>query len=230
MKIIIFGPNGSGKSTYGSLISNRLGLSSIEAGKMFREHVKNQTELGIEAQKFISEGKLVPNNITVPMVMDSVAFQDRWILDGYPRNVIQAESLWNEMKRKRVGIDYVININVDKEVAKTRMMGRRGCINDPHHPNNVSNPEIAPVNGKCQVCGSKVLTRPDDANEDVVNKRLEVFYDPGDGTMGAVAFFKARNGDEGSPKFIELDGEQSIEDSWRELQIMLGIGTKYAAG
>ena len=97
MNIIIFGPNGSGKGTQGSILQKELSLSPIESGNIFRENVKQQTDLGKRAQAFLRQGDLVPDEITIPMVLNCLAevrVQTGWLLDGFPRNVRKAQKLW----------------------------------------------------------------------------------------------------------------------------------------
>ena len=127
MNILAFGPNGSGKGTQGAIIKDKFGLDHIESGAIFREHIKGGTELGKKAKAYIDSGDLVPDEITIPMVLETLAkSKDKgWLLDGFPRSLAQAEALDKALAESGMALDYVIEIDLDRDIAKERIMGRR---------------------------------------------------------------------------------------------------------
>ncbi len=218
MNILIFGPNGSGKGTQGAIIQKKYKVAHVESGGIFRQNIKGGTELGMKAKEYIDKGELVPDGITIPMILDKLkenACSEGWLLDGFPRNVAQAEALDKALKDAGLNIDYVIEITLDRQVAKERIMGRRLCVNDNNHPNHVAFDAIKPVekDGKlvCRVCGGDLNTRADDQDETAIGKRHDIYYDDTTGTMAAVNYFKGLSGVNG-PKFISIDGSKSIDE------------------
>lgn len=212
MNILIFGPNGSGKGTQGSLVKKKFDLAHIESGGIFREHIGKGTDLGKKAKEYIDRGELVPDDITIPMVLDvlqKVGGQG-WLLDGFPRSIVQARKLAEALEKANMKLDVVIEILLPREVAKNRIMGRRLCVNDPNHPNNIFIDAIKPDGDKCRVCGGELKARADDQDEDAINKRHDIYYDTTTGTLAAAYFFKDKCA-AGACKYIELDGEGSID-------------------
>ncbi len=212
--ILAFGPNGSGKGTQGAIVKDKYGVNHIESGAIFREHIKGGTELGMKAKEFIDRGDLVPDDITIPMVLETLAKskESGWLLDGFPRSKAQAEALDKSLSEAGMKLDYVIEIELDREIAKERIMGRRLCANDNNHPNHIAFDAIKPVekDGKlvCRVCGGELSARADDQDEDAINKRHNIYYDTDTGTMAAVNYFKAAGG----AKVISVDGSISIKE------------------
>jgi adenylate kinase len=214
MNILIFGPNGSGKGTQGALIKKRFEVPHIETGVIFRQNIKNKTELGNKAKDFIDRGELVPDEITVPMILDRLQQQDcakGWLLDGFPRNLAQAEALSGALDQAGIKLDYVIEIVLSRDIAKKRIMGRRLCAVDNNHPNNIYIDAIKPIekNGKlyCRVCGSDQLSvRPDDQDEEAIDKRHNIYYDAKNGTLAAVNYFRNR------ARVIAVDGTPGVEE------------------
>ncbi|WP_243546438.1 adenylate kinase [Pseudodesulfovibrio tunisiensis] len=211
MNILIFGPNGSGKGTQGNLVKDKYSLDHIESGAIFRKHIGGGTELGLKAKEYINKGELVPDDITIPMVLDVLSGSTNgWLLDGFPRSLVQGEKLWEALQKDGVKLDYVIEIKLPREIAKARIMGRRLCENNANHPNNIGIPAIAPDGDKCRVCGGALSARDDDQDEEAINKRHNIYYDETTGTMAACNFYK--NMKDGGFKYIQLDGEQSINE------------------
>lgn len=213
MNILAFGPNGSGKGTQGAIIKDKYNIAHIESGAIFRKNIGEGTELGLKAKGYIDKGDLVPDDITIPMILNRLKEDDctgGWLLDGFPRNKVQAETLAKALKDEGMDLDYVLEIVLDRDVAKLRIMGRRLCVNDNNHPNHIAFDAIKPVekDGKlvCRVCGGDLLTRPDDQDEEAINKRHNIYYDDTTGTMAAVNVFKSLEG----PKVISVDGTSSI--------------------
>ncbi|HMB31872.1 MAG TPA: adenylate kinase [Desulfohalobiaceae bacterium] len=222
MNILIFGPNGSGKGTQGSLVKQKYNIAHIESGAIFRDHIGQGTELGKKAKEYIDQGELVPDEITIPMVLETLKNQGQngWLLDGFPRNIEQAKKLWDELQKAGMELDYVIEIVLDRQVAKNRIMGRRLCVNDPNHPNNVYIDAIKPDGDKCRVCGGELKTRSDDQDEEAIDKRHNIYYDTNSGTLAAAYFFKDL-AQKGKTNYIELDGEGDIQSIKEKLSTQL---------
>jgi len=224
MNILIFGPNGSGKGTQGAVVHKRYGVPHIETGVIFRENINKGTELGNKAKEFIDRGELVPDGITVPMILNRLRQEDcksGWLLDGFPRNSVQAEALWKALQEAGMKLDYIIEIVLDREIAKKRIMGRRLCATDNNHPNNIFIDAIKPAekdgNLVCRVCGCDKLTaRADDQDEVAIDKRHGIYYDEKSGTLAALNYFKAR------VKVLEVDGAPGVKEVSQALLAKLG--------
>ncbi|GFK94249.1 Adenylate kinase [Fundidesulfovibrio magnetotacticus] len=212
MNILIFGPNGSGKGTQGALVQKKYNLAHIESGGIFREHIKGGTDLGKKAQEYINRGDLVPDEITIPMVLETLKAKGAggWLLDGFPRNTVQAQKLWEALQQEGMKIDYVIEILLPREVAKNRIMGRRICKNDPNHPNNIFIDAIKPNGDVCRVCGGELSARADDQDEGAIGKRHDIYYDTNTGTLASAYFYRDLAPKAGF-KYIVLNGEGSID-------------------
>ncbi len=219
MNILAFGPNGSGKGTQGAIVKEKYGLDHIESGAIFREHIKGGSELGKKAKEYIDSGDLVPDDITIPMVLETLgkSKEKGWLLDGFPRSLAQAEALDKALTKQDMPLDYVIEIILDRQIAKERIMGRRLCANDNNHPNHIAFEAIKPVekDGKiiCRVCGGELSARADDQDEDAINKRHDIYYDDTTGTMAAVNSFK----NNGSAKVISIEGSKGIKEISEDL-------------
>ena len=220
MNILFFGPNGSGKGTQGAILKDKYQTPHIESGAIFRENISNGTELGAQAKAYIDKGDLVPDEITIPMILDRLQRDDckaGWLLDGFPRNKNQAIKLDEALKEADMSLDIVVEILLDREIAKNRIMGRRLCVNDNNHPNNIFIDAIKPDGDKCRVCGGDLITRADDQDEDAINKRHNIYYDTEVGTLASAYYFKDL-ADQGSDlKYITLDGEPGVKDVTAEL-------------
>ena len=219
MNILIFGPNGSGKGTQGAIVQKIYNVTHVESGGLFRENIKNGTELGKKAKEFMDRGDLVPDNITIPMILDRLKKDDcknGWLLDGFPRNPQQAAALKKSLDDASMQVDFVIEIELDRDTAMKRIMGRRLCENDNNHPNNIHIAEIMPKKTDdtlvCRVCGGKLSTRADDQDEGAINKRHEIYYDAVAGTMAAVDFFEKLAQSSKVTKFVKLDGTPSVNE------------------
>lgn len=223
MNILTFGPNGSGKGTQGAIIKEKYGIDHIESGAIFREHIKGGTELGKKAKAYIDRGDLVPDEITIPMVLETLAKSKEkgWLLDGFPRSLAQAEALDKALQDAGMKLDCVVEIVLDRQIAKDRIMGRRLCANDNNHPNHIAFEAIKPVekDGKlvCRVCGGELSARADDQDEVAINKRHDIYYDDKTGTMAAVNYFKKKGG----APVISVDGSKSIKDVSAEIMSKL---------
>ncbi|MBW1784342.1 MAG: adenylate kinase [Deltaproteobacteria bacterium] len=221
MKILFFGPNGSGKGTQGAIVKEKYGIPHIETGVIFRDNISRGTDLGKEAKGYIDRGELVPDSITIPMILDRLKkddCKDGWLLDGFPRNLTQAQELDKALKKEGIALDIVIDMVLDREIAKGRIMGRRLCVNDNNHPNNINIDAIKPDGDKCRICGGDLKTRSDDQDEDAIDQRHNIYYDTETGTTAGMIYFKdlsAKNN--GSPRIIELDGRPGVKEVSAEL-------------
>ncbi len=220
MNILFFGPNGSGKGTQGSIVKDKYQTPHIESGAIFRENITNGTELGAQAKAYIDKGDLVPDDITIPMILDRLQRDDckeGWLLDGFPRNKNQAIKLDEALKTAGMRLDIVVEILLDREIAKNRIMGRRLCVNDNNHPNNIFIDAIKPAGDKCRVCGGDLKTRSDDQDEEAINKRHNIYYDDKVGTLASAYYFRDLAEQGKDLKYITLNGEPSVKDVTDEL-------------
>jgi len=224
MNILFFGPNGSGKGTQGAIVKEKYNLPHIESGAIFRENISKGTELGAKAKEYIDRGDLVPDEITIPMILDRLKQDDckkGWLLDGFPRNKNQAIKLDDALKAAAMDLDVVIEVLLDKQIAKNRIMGRRLCVNDNNHPNNIFIDAIKPDGDKCRVCGGDLIERADDQDETAIDKRHSIYYDTDTGTLASSYYFKDLAEKEGKVKYLTLDGAPSVPDVTAELMSKL---------
>ena len=172
MKIIFLGAPGAGKGTQADVIAARLGIPTISTGAIIRESIKNETDMGLKAKKFIEAGNLVPDDVVIEIVNERLAksdCQNGFILDGFPRTVPQAEAL----DSMGVMLDVVISIEVPDDKIVERMSGRRVCAKCGASYHTVFNPSVD--NKTCDKCSEELTVRRDDAPE-VVLSRLEVYH------------------------------------------------------
>jgi adenylate kinase len=224
MNILTFGPNGSGKGTQGAIVKEKYNLPHIESGAIFRDNIGKGTEIGVKAKEYIDRGELVPDEITIPMILDRLKQDDcknGWLLDGFPRNKEQAIKLDEALKAASLDLDVVIEVILDREIAKDRIMGRRLCVNDNNHPNNIFIDAIKPDGDKCRVCGGDLTSRSDDQDEEAINKRHSIYYDTGTGTMAAAYYFKDIAEKNEKIKYITLDGAPGVKEVTAELMSKL---------
>jgi adenylate kinase len=220
MNILFFGPNGSGKGTQGAILKEKYKTPHIESGAIFRDNISKGTELGAKAKAYINRGDLVPDEITIPMILNRLKQDDcakGWLLDGFPRNKNQAIKLDEALKASGMALDIVVEILLDREIAKNRIMGRRLCVNAPNHPNNIYIDAIKPADGKCRVCGGDLKTRADDQDEDAINKRHDIYYDEQTGTLASAYYFRGLAEKGGRMKYITLDGKPSVKEVTTDL-------------
>ncbi len=220
MNILFFGPNGSGKGTQGAILKDKYNTPHIESGAIFRENISGGTELGAKAKEYIDRGDLVPDDITIPMILDRLQrddCKDGWLLDGFPRNKNQAIKLDESLEEAGLSLDVVVEIILEREIAKNRIMGRRLCVNDNNHPNNIYIDVIKPDGDKCRVCGGELTKRDDDQDESAIGKRHNIYYDTEVGTLASAYYFKDLAAKEGKVKYITLDGEPSVKEVTTEL-------------
>ena len=177
MKIIMLGAPGAGKGTQAKMIAEKYGIPHISTGDIFRANIRNATELGMEAKKYMDEGKLVPDELTVKILLDRVAQDDcknGYVLDGFPRTIPQAEVLTAALEKMNDAVDFAIDVNVPDENIVNRMSGRRACLTCGATYHIVHIPPKQ--EGICDKCGSALVLRDDDKPETVLN-RLKIYHD-----------------------------------------------------
>ena len=178
MVVLMLGAQGTGKGTVAGILSKKTGWPQISTGDIFRKNIQEQTELGVEANKYIAKGQLVPDEITVPMVknrLDQDDAKNGAILDGFPRNMEQAQILDRILEESGKKVDLVINLTTPKEEIIERMINRRICSNSECKA--IYNLKLHPSikEGVCDKCGSPLVQREDDKSEDAINTRLELY-------------------------------------------------------
>ena len=189
MKIIMLGAPGAGKGTQAKMIAEEYKLPHISTGDIFRANIKEGTELGKEAKTYMDQGKLVPDELTVRILLDRVAKDDcknGYVLDGFPRTIPQAEVLESELNKLGDKVDHAINVDVPDENIVNRMSGRRACLKcgATYHIKHVPPKK----EGICDVCGSELVLRDDDKPE-TVKKRLDVYHEQ---TQPLIDFYTER--------------------------------------
>ena len=201
MKIIMLGAPGAGKGTQAEKIAEKYGIPHISTGDIFRANIKNGTELGKKAKAFMDQGLLVPDELTVDLVMDRISQPDckeGYILDGFPRTIPQAEALTEALAKKGEAIDFAIDVDVPDEKIVTRMAGRRACL-------------------KCGAtyhiqCGAELVLRDDDKPETVA-KRLAVYHEQ---TRPLISFYADKH------VLYTVDGTQNMEQVFAAITKILG--------
>lgn len=213
MKIIMLGAPGAGKGTQAKMIADKYGVPHISTGDIFRANIKNGTELGMEAKKYMDQGLLVPDELTVHILLDRVAQDDcknGYVLDGFPRTIPQAEVLDSELTKLGDHIDYAINVDVPDENIVKRMSGRRACLTcgATYHIEHVPPKK----EGICDVCGSELVLRDDDKPETVKN-RLNVYHEQ---TQPLIDFYTEKG------VLKTVDGTVPMEEVFAAITAILG--------
>ncbi|MFK0022548.1 adenylate kinase [Streptomyces sp. NPDC090798] len=177
MRIVLVGPPGAGKGTQAAFLAKNLGIPHISTGDLFRANISQGTELGKQAKAYMDAGKLVPDEVTIGMAKDRMEQPDAangFLLDGFPRNVSQAEALDEMLKAEGMKLDAVLDLEVPEDEVVKRIAGRRICRNDSSHVFHVTYKQPK-KEGVCDVCGGELYQRDDDS-EDTVRTRLEVYH------------------------------------------------------
>ncbi len=200
--IILLGPPGSGKGTQASVLCDALSLPHVASGDLFRYNLKNATELGLKAKAYMDKGELVPDDITIAMVLDRLArpdCQNGVLLDGFPRTLAQAEALDKALDKQGVAINMVLNVQVPDEEIVNRLSGRLICreCQEPFH--TMFKPFDTCPQGKCK--GEHLYQRDDDKPETVRN-RLEVYWSQ---TSPLIQYYQSKN------VLTDINGYQDIE-------------------
>ena len=213
MKIIMLGAPGAGKGTQAKLIAEKYGVPHISTGDIFRANIKNGTELGKEAKEYMDKGLLVPDELTVRLLLDRVAQDDcknGYVLDGFPRTIPQAEVLDKELIKLGDSVDFAVDVDVPDENIIRRMSGRRACLNcgATYHIVNIPPKK----EGICDVCGSELVLRDDDQPETVKN-RLKVYHEQ---TQPLIEYYT------GKGVLRTVDGTLPMEEVFDALVKILG--------
>lgn len=213
MKIIMLGAPGAGKGTQAKKIADKYKIPHISTGDIFRANIKEGTELGLKAKQFMDQGLLVPDEVTIGMLLDRIHQADcenGYVLDGFPRTIPQAESLTKALGEMGEQIDYAIDVDVPDENIVNRMSGRRACLKcgATYHVT------FAPPKkeGICDVCGSELVLRDDDKPE-TVQKRLSVYHEQ---TQPLIEYYKKAG------VLHSVDGTQEMEAVFAGITAILG--------
>jgi len=211
--IIFLGAPGAGKGTQAATVAQELKLVHVASGDLFRQEIEQGTELGLKAKSYVEKGRLVPDKITIAMVlgrMSALDGQGGVILDGFPRNLEQAKALGEALQKQAKAIDKVVYIKVSEDELLKRLGGRWICrsCQTPYH--TINSPPA--VWGKCDRCGGELYQRPDDTVE-TVKKRLEVYFAQ---TIPLIEYY-AQAG-----KLLEVDGDGGVEEVGRRIIAALG--------
>jgi adenylate kinase len=184
LRLIFLGPPGSGKGTQASRLSERFGIPQISTGDILREAVTNKTELGIKAKEFMDKGELVSDEVIIGIIGDRIIQTDcenGFILDGFPRTIVQAESFDKMIGDKNISLDVVLSLDVSEEMVVRRLCGRMVCPDCSVNYHLEFNPPKK--KGVCSKCGGKLYHRPDD-EEDVVRRRLKIYKETTEPLIG----------------------------------------------
>lgn len=203
MNVVLLGAPGAGKGTQASVLTAELGMVHVASGDLFRRALQEQTELGLLAKSYMEKGELVPDEVTINMVLERIRMPDcagGVLFDGFPRTLSQARALDARLIAEGRAIDKVVYIEVPEEELVKRLSGRWICRNcqTPYHA--VSSPPK--VVGKCDVCGGELYQRADD-REETVRERLKVFLSQ---TLPIVDYYEKQD------KLLRVNGNQGIED------------------
>lgn len=213
MKIVMLGAPGAGKGTQAERIAAKYGIPHISTGDIFRANIKEGTELGKKAKSYMDQGLLVPDSLTVDLVMDRIGQADcknGYVLDGFPRTIPQAESLTEALSQKGEKLDYALDVDVPDENIVNRMSGRRACSKCGSTYHIVYAPPK--TEGICDKCGAALTLRDDDKPE-TVKKRLKVYHDQ---TKPLIDYYGGEN------ILRSVDGTQDMEKVFADITAILG--------
>ena len=222
MYLIMLGAQGTGKGTVAGILAKETGWPQISTGDIFRANISNNTELGIKANEYISKGQLVPDDITVPMVINRLSeddCKDGAILDGFPRTVEQAEKLDEILAEKSKKVDLVINLTTPRDEIITRILNRRECSNPECKATYNITMHPSKVEGICDICGSKLVQRGDDSDENAIKQRLAIYDEK---TSPLIDFYTKKGvlvTEEVSEKINRL-GKEAAEDVLNKIKNM----------
>jgi adenylate kinase len=202
VNLILIGAQGSGKGTQANLLIKHLGIRQLSSGDVFRTAISKGTPVGLQAKEYMDKGELVPDSITIQLVIDLLAtpeYSNGVILDGFPRTREQASALDEALPKLDKKIDYVIYLEVPQEILMDRLLNRFVCTEQQHVYNIKSNPPR--IDGICDIDGSPLIQRSDD-KPDNIKRRLQIFFEQ---TIQVVHYYRAQG------KLIEVNGNQSID-------------------
>jgi len=202
MNIVLVGAQGSGKGTQADLLAEKLGIFHLASGDLFREEIGNKTELGLKAKAFMDRGELVPDEVTISMVLNRISSLpdvQGVLLDGFPRTIPQAQALDKGLQTIEKQIDLAIYLNVPREELLDRLSGRYICRAHQHVYNISSKPPKA--SGVCDIDGSELYQRSDDTGE-AIQKRLDIFFSE---TIQLLDYYDKQH------KLTQVNGNQDID-------------------
>ena len=212
MNVMLLGAPGAGKGTQAARLIERYGLAHISTGDILRKAVADQTPLGLEAKSYMDKGELVPDEVVIGLVRERLQQPDTeagFILDGFPRTVVQAEALDGVLAELGKKLDAVITVDVDKDALITRLTARRTCTQCGAIFNVISQPESA--SGRCSACGGALMQRDDDTIETVTN-RLDVYERS---TLPLIGYYREAG------LLRSVDGNRSPEDVFAQVQTVV---------
>ncbi len=209
MIYILLGPPGAGKGTQAKKMVTDYGLVHVSTGDIFRENIKNETELGKKVKDILARGELVDDQLTNGLVFDRLSKDDvknGFLLDGYPRNLVQAKALDEWLKENGLEVNNVLDIQVAPEILVKRISGRRVCLSCGHSYHIVNEPPKK--EGICDQCGSDIIQRPDDC-EETVKSRINIYEEQ---TKPLVDYYEKQG------KVLYFDGSQSIDKVYNDVK------------
>ena len=212
INVLVMGPAGAGKGTMSELIEKQYHIAHISTGDMFREEIKNNTELGQKASSFIKAGLLVPDEVTIDMVLNRLQKDDcseGYLLDGFPRSLVQANVFDTRVIETPKDISLVINLDIDKELLISRIESRRICRNCGAVYNTLTKP--SKVEGVCDECGGELYQRADD-NRESLEKRMESYEAE---TAPVLEHYRRLN------LVHDVDAARPIEEVWADIQAII---------
>ncbi len=213
LRLVLFGPPGAGKGTQAQLLRDRLKVAHISSGDLFRHHLGKGTPLGLRAKEYLNKGELVPDEVTIDIILDkvmSVPNDEGFILDGFPRNPNQAHALEEALAAKSRDLDKVIHLDVSKPELLRRLGGRLVC-RDCQAPYSMVEGEDAAAK-KCGQCGGELYQRDDDSPE-TVKKRIEVYNEE---TIPVLGFYRERG------VLVDIPGDNTVDEVNRQVMGALG--------
>ena len=210
-RLVLFGPPGAGKGTQARLLSRHLEIQPISTGDLFRSNLQTETPLGLKASRYMNQGLLVPDDVTIDIVLAtvlSIGSDEGFILDGFPRNRCQAAALEEALDRRSRGLDLVVSIDVPEEVTIARITMRFVC-RDCQSPYTLTAPERpdGATSKRCESCGGELYRRDDDTPA-AIRKRIEVYRGE---TLPVMEFYRERN------LLAEVGGVGSVEDVYNRV-------------
>ncbi|PKB66890.1 MAG: adenylate kinase [SAR202 cluster bacterium Io17-Chloro-G4] len=215
LRLVLFGPPGAGKGTQAQLLRDRLNLAHVSSGDLFRQNLNNNTPLGLKAAEYMKQGHLVPDEVTIDIVLDKVLSlnsEEGFILDGFPRNRYQAEVLEKALAQRSRGIDKVVHIDVCQEELIRRLAGRFNC-RDCQAPHSIDKVAFSQEDLKCGQCGGELYQREDDRPE-AVQRRIEVYQRE---TLPVLDYYREKD------LLLDVSGLDTVEKVNKDVLAGLGV-------